>query len=152
MERLTNGLCREDVLETLENPLYKSQSETWLRLCEIEDILGDEYDLDRLRELVEADNEERCAVFPFKPGEKVCFIPDEAASLLLNKSLMDGRIHHISAFANGEIRISVEWNTAYGDVWKNIIFTVPPQNVMRTRDEAEAMLKENGILPTSKHV
>lgn len=36
------------------------------RLAAIEDILGDDYDLDRLRDLVEADREGRCAVFPNK--------------------------------------------------------------------------------------
>lgn len=35
---------------------------TWIRLLAIEDILGDEYDLDRLRELVQADREGRCVV------------------------------------------------------------------------------------------
>lgn len=34
------------------------------RLAAIEDILGEEYDLDRLRELVQADREGRCAVIP----------------------------------------------------------------------------------------
>ena len=34
------------------------------RLVTIEDILGDEYDLDRLRELVEADKAGRCVVLP----------------------------------------------------------------------------------------
>ena len=33
------------------------------RLAEIEDILGEDYDLDRLRELVEADQEKRCVIF-----------------------------------------------------------------------------------------
>lgn len=33
------------------------QKKTWERLKEIEDILGDDYDLDRLRELVEADRD-----------------------------------------------------------------------------------------------
>lgn len=35
------------------------------RLAAIEDILGDEYDLDRLRELVEEDKAGRCVVLPF---------------------------------------------------------------------------------------
>lgn len=35
-----------------------------LRLAEIENILGDNYDLDRLRELVEADRDGRCVVLP----------------------------------------------------------------------------------------
>lgn len=37
------------------------------RLANIEDILGDTYDLDWLRELVEADKDGRCMVLPFKP-------------------------------------------------------------------------------------
>ena len=38
------------------------------RLAAIEDILGDDYDLDRLRELVEADRDGRCVVLPCKKG------------------------------------------------------------------------------------
>lgn len=38
------------------------------RLKKIEDILGDTYDLDRLRELVQADREGRCVVLPCKLG------------------------------------------------------------------------------------
>ena len=34
------------------------------RLAAIEDILGDEYELDRLRELAQADREGRCVVLP----------------------------------------------------------------------------------------
>lgn len=38
------------------------QRKLWERLKAIEDILGDDYDLDRLRELVEADRDGRCVV------------------------------------------------------------------------------------------
>ena len=41
------------------------------RLKKIEDVLGDEYDLDRLRELVQADREGRVVVLPFKPPKWV---------------------------------------------------------------------------------
>ena len=41
------------------------------RLSSIEDILGDDYDLDRLRELVEADREGRCVMLPCKVGDTV---------------------------------------------------------------------------------
>ena len=37
--------------------------EFYWRLKKIEDILGDDYDRDRLRELVEADREKRCVIF-----------------------------------------------------------------------------------------
>lgn len=41
------------------------------RLATIEDILGDDYDLDRLRQLVEADRDGRCVVLPCKIGTPV---------------------------------------------------------------------------------
>ena len=40
------------------------QLKSWERLKAIEDILGDEYDLERLRELAQADREGRCMVLP----------------------------------------------------------------------------------------
>ena len=46
------------------------------RLAAIEDILGDTYDLDHLRELVEADKDGRCVVLPCKVGDKVYWIVD----------------------------------------------------------------------------
>ena len=62
-ERLENGVI---------NVKYASQHETAIhRLVTIEDILGDEYDLDRLRELAQADREGRCVVLPFKPPRRV---------------------------------------------------------------------------------
>lgn len=42
------------------------QRKLWERLKAIEDILGDDYDLDRLRELVEADRDGRCVVLPVR--------------------------------------------------------------------------------------
>lgn len=41
------------------------------RLAAIEDILGEEYDLERLRELAQADRERRCVVQKFAPGSEV---------------------------------------------------------------------------------
>lgn len=41
------------------------------RLGEIEDILGDDYDLSRLHDLVQADRDGRCVVLPCKVGERL---------------------------------------------------------------------------------
>ena len=41
------------------------------RLADIEDILGDSYDLDRLQELVKADRDGRCEIHKVKDGETV---------------------------------------------------------------------------------
>lgn len=60
MKRLTERLGNKVI-----NVKYASQHETAIhRLAAIEDILGDDYDLDRLRELAQADREGRCVVLP----------------------------------------------------------------------------------------
>lgn len=95
MERLTTSRKWEDARKDLKNEL--GYSHIWKRLNAIEDILGDGYDLDRLRELVtaynegryiimkdaeregvsrlvelaEADRDERVVVLPCKIGENV---------------------------------------------------------------------------------
>lgn len=49
------------------------------RLAAIEDILGDEYDLDELREMVQAKRKGRCIVLPCKKGDTVwCIVHDTA--------------------------------------------------------------------------
>ena len=53
------------------------------RLSELEDILGDDYDLIRLRELVEADREGRLEVFSPEGPPTVFYIPDYEDGLCL---------------------------------------------------------------------
>lgn len=74
MERLTDieviaGQVHPIPKLELQNPsgLEKIVS----RLQEIEDILGDTYGLDRLRELVEADKAGRCVLHPLKAEDEV---------------------------------------------------------------------------------
>ena len=62
-ERLENGVI---------NVKYASQHETAIhRLAAIEDILGDEYDLDELKEVAQAKREGRCVVLPCKVEDDV---------------------------------------------------------------------------------
>ena len=54
------------------NVRYATEHETAIhRLASIEDILGDEYDLDELREMVQAKREGRCVVLPCKVEDDV---------------------------------------------------------------------------------
>ena len=62
MERLTLKRKWEEARKDLRNEL--GYSHIWKRLNQIEDILGNVYDLDRLRELVKADRDGRCVVLP----------------------------------------------------------------------------------------
>lgn len=62
------------------------------RLAAIEDILGDEYDLDELKEMVQAKREGRCVVLPCKVGdtvyllEKNCVLENKVLQVSFNNS------------------------------------------------------------------
>ena len=95
-----------------------SQRQTWERLKLLEDVLGDNYDLDRLRELVQADWEGRCVVLKFAPGSKVYrvwFNPSNG-KLFITEHIMKSK----------EMCLEAElWNDAY-----------------KTKEEAEKALEE----------
>ena len=126
-ERLENGVI---------NVKYASQHETAIhRLVTIEDILGDEYDLDRLRELVEADREGRCVVLPCKLGDTVFKI---GASICMWRET-----DHCDEYCNGY---------EYRDCWEGCRAVCEDKfslddlqrfgkNVFLTREAAEAALK-----------
>lgn len=66
-------VTREEARELKEIPVPPMR-DLYYRLSQIEDILCDgidEYDLDRLRELAEADREGRCMIVPVKSGQSV---------------------------------------------------------------------------------
>ena len=100
------------------------------RLTTIEDILGDNYDLDRLRELVEADRDGRCFIASIKIGERVFLRNDK-------KEIIGCRVQGISLPVHGKNLIihlggypaEYLWADREGiDWWK-------------TREAAEAALK-----------
>ena len=75
MERLVEWNCKEKksalLLAINEDGDTVPIEDICAQLATIYDILGDDYDLDRLRELVKADREGRCVVLPCKVGDKV---------------------------------------------------------------------------------
>ena len=87
---LPNALSEKD--ETLEWHISERENGMRLegdipnRLAAIEDILGDDYDLDRLRELVSADKDGRCFVSDVKLGGEVFYISDEELAIFLSEN------------------------------------------------------------------
>ena len=106
------------------------------RLAAIEDILGDEYDLNKLREIVEADRDGRCVVLPCKIGQKVY---DITSGEVIEKSvvsipfLLSKSINHLCLHAINQRDAITEIGTQ--DFGKTVFFT---------RAEAEAAISERG--------
>lgn len=105
------------------------------RLKEIEDILGDDYDLDRLKELVEADREGKCVVLPCKLHDKVFFVE--------NGCVKETEVDSFHNWTSGHWKISTHTDRMF-DHWKGyeIDFSGINKTVFLTREEAEAALEK----------
>lgn len=105
------------------------------RLAAIEDILGDDYDLDRLKELVQADRDGRCVVLPCKLHDKVFFVE--------NGCVKETEVDSFHNWTSGRWKISTHTDRRF-DHWKGyeIDFSGINKTVFLTREEAEAALEK----------
>lgn len=129
MERLTERLGNKVI-----NVKYASQHETAIhRLAAIEDILGDDYDLDRLRELAQADGEGRCVVVPVKLGQPVYCLQD-----YFNDATMKSE-KRVKCRLVDFIPVASKMFETNGLIYQ---FSEIGKTVFLTREEAESALKE----------
>lgn len=117
------------------------------RLALIENILGDDYDIDRLKELVEVDREGRCVVFPCKDWLEIVFGEQE----VFYGIDMDYIEHPIR-----EISVDSSSRCTWYDGWKTVVLKGYDKNgldwefspedigktVFLTREDAETALEE----------
>lgn len=80
MKRLTSKRTWDEAKQDLVHEM--GYSHIWKRLAEIENILGDDYDLDRLKEIVQADREGRCVVLPCKVGDTLYYFGETYKTLI----------------------------------------------------------------------
>lgn len=99
------------------------------RLAAIEDILGDEYDLGKLMELVQAKRKGRCIVLPCKKGDTVWRIVHDAAPHITKDRCTDIKYENRDIWVHliGD-RVMGGWN------FGKLLFL--------TREDAEAALSE----------
>ena len=102
------------------------------RLGVIEDILGNEYELDRLRELVEADREGRCVVLPCHIGDPVFMGTGRSKITGYEEDICDG--FYIGR--NGVLQVKVQNNKG-----NHGTYGVIGQTAELTHEAAEAALK-----------
>ena len=125
-ERLENGVI---------NVKYASQHETAIhRLATIEDILGDEYDLDRLRELAQADREGRCVVLPCKVGDPVYMATGRSRITGYEEDICDG----FFIDRTGKLQIKAQNYTGNHGTYGSL----EDGSVQLTRESAEKALEE----------
>lgn len=103
-------------------PDYK----TYQRLSAIEEILGDDYDLDRLKELVEAYKEGRCAVLlPCKVGDKLYKISENGVKEVVVQSIvfmLSHTVNHLTVHVANERGAMTEIETK--DFGKTVFLTL----------------------------
>ena len=125
-ERLENGVI---------NVKYASQHESAIhRLVTIEDILGNEYDLDRLRELAQADREGRCVVLPCKVGDPVYMATGRSRITGYEEDICDG----FFIDRTGKLQIKAQNYTGNHGTYGSL----EDGSVQLTRESAEKALEE----------
>lgn len=110
------------------------KNEALIRLSKIEDILGDEYDLDRLKELVQADREGRCVLLPRKVGDKLYKISENGVKEVVVQSIvfmLSHTVNHLTVHVANERGAMTEIETK--DFGKTVFLT---------REEAEAAMEK----------
>ena len=127
-----------------ERPSYM---DLYCRLAAIEDILGDEYNLDELREMVQAKREGRCVVPPCKVGQKVKVDVRTWGNVWNYKTVENGKflIGEIVAITKTKkqtlVKIRVEHNVSWKRPTRRYPASAIGKTVFLTRAEAEAALR-----------
>ena len=144
MERLTSKRSWEEAGKELGQEY--GYSHIWKRLNQIEDILGDDYDLDELREMVQAKRDGRCAVLPCKGWLDLVF-GEQEVFWAIDYGYDNEKIR--------EITVRNEERFTWFDGWKTAVFNGTDENgldyefspedvgktVFLTREAAEEALK-----------
>ena len=143
------GQCMEcDCAVALMNMLGIQAAELHARLSLIEDILGNVYDLDRLRELAQADRDGRCVVLPCKVGQNVKVDVQTWGNVWNYKTIENGKflIGEIVSITKTKkqtlIKIRVEHNVSWKRPTKRYPASAIGKTIFLTREEAEKVLKE----------
>ena len=130
MERLTSKRTREEV-DWVSEIGYKH---IWERLNEMENILGDEYNLEYLKRLVQADREGKCVLLPCKVGDKLYKISENGVKEVVVQSIvfmLSHTVNHLTVHVANERGAMTEIETK--DFGKTVFLT---------REEAEAALEK----------
>lgn len=140
MKRLTEYTIPETGFSVVSEEKYKrilmeekpSVEKVYNRLKKIEDILGDEYDLDELRELVQAKREGRCVVLP-------CKVEDDVYINILGRTLP------FTVISISQMSSTPTFKAQHG-IRLVYIFKADDvgETVFMTRTEAETALSERG--------
>ena len=155
MKRLTEYTIPETGFSVVSEEKYKrilmeekpSVEKVYNRLKKIEDILGDEYDLDELKEVVQAKREGRCVVLPCKVGQKVKVDVRTWGNVWNYKTVENGKflIGEIVAITKTKkqtlIKIRVEHNVRWKRPTRRYPASAIGKTVFLAREEAEAALK-----------
>lgn len=136
MKRLTEYTIPDTGFSVVSEEKYKrilmeekpSVEKVYNRLKKIEDILGDEYDLGKLMELVQAKRKGRCIVLPCKKGDTVWRIVHDAAPHITKDRCTDIKYENRDIWVHliGD-RVMGGWN------FGKLLFL--------TREDAEAALR-----------
>ena len=141
IERLENVL--DDCIDSISSIQRSVLNNAIKYLSDITDVLGDTYDLDRLRELVEADKAGRCFVSAVKIGDHVFDVGEgtidewEVTGISIGDACLELYGNEIVEY-DDEVIVTAKGVTVYGKM-QFPVYSID-EDVYRTQEAAEAAL------------
>ena len=141
IERLENVL--DDCIDSISSIQRSVLNNAIKYLSDITDVLGDTYDLDRLRELVEADKAGRCFVSAVKIGDHVFDVGEgtidewEVTGISIGDACLELYGNEIVEY-DDEVIVTAKGVTMYGKMQFPV--SSIDEDVYRTKEAAEAAL------------
>lgn len=121
----------------IDSPPYEAPNWTAVkRLAVIEDILGDNYDLDQLRGLMTAEREGRLHIAPLKPGDSVYWLLEDEGEYYVTPPEKVDEVGFNGFFTKQLIDGPIDGNVNYIE-WGEL-----GESVFLSREEAEAALEK----------
>ena len=116
------------------------------RLSKIEDILGDNYDIDHLKELMESANNGKFISIPCKVGDTVYVITNKDGCFGCGKEIVECEVNTMRVKSDGfTIGYSCQGRYSSGNRYiGNFVFNSIGKTVFSTRESAESALKGDG--------
>lgn len=141
VERLENVL--DDCIDSISSIQRSVLNNAIKYLSDITDVLGDTYDLDRLRELVEADKAGQCFVSAVKIGDHVFDVGEgtidewEVTGISVGDACLELYGNEIVEY-DDEVIVTAKGVTVYGKMQFPV--SSIDEDVYRTQEAAEAAL------------
>lgn len=124
----------------MDKDTFNELQKIFNQLCDLTDILGDDYSIDRIRELVEANRNGQYVILPCKVGDTVYSVREDFYNKKKRKGIQTGKVKGFEfSCANSIMWVHFEDDTPTSSIAFHL--SEIGKTVFHTKQDAETALK-----------